>query len=84
MWCNQITVKFKNHYPITVLVFLEDTDSDGKETVKIQSMVNEYYLAEYVTFESRDAAYEFIKHYPKALAKDFVLRQYTDTTGESI
>lgn len=73
MWLKTLKVKFQK-YNVDVLVYLSDTNENGKEVVKLQSMVNEYYLVEKVEFSTRDAAYDFIKHYPVSMARAFVER----------
>ncbi len=74
MWTKTIIIKYKSQ-KITVLVFLSSSPEDNQEVVKIQSMVNEYYLIEEIVFSSRDAAYDFIKHFPSAMAKAFIIRE---------
>lgn len=59
----------------TVFTYLADTDKDGREIVRVKSMINEYYLEEEIQFTNRDAAYDFIKHYPKVMAKAFLYRE---------
>ena len=77
MWTKTFEVKFKRkHYD--VLVWLSG-ESDGRVDVTIQSMANEYFLMEKITFDDRDSAYDFIKHYPASMAKAFLIRQGYDT-----
>lgn len=72
MWTKTIKVAYKGKRH-DVLVYLESS-YEKKETVKIQAMVNEYYLIEFIEFESRDAAYDFIKNYPPSMGKAFLIR----------
>lgn len=51
MWLKTLKVKFQK-YNVDVLVYLSDTNENGKEVVKLQSMVNEYYLVEKVEFST--------------------------------
>ena len=74
MWTKTITTKFKG-FTCQIQVWLADTAENNKEVVRIQSMVNEYYLIEEILFESRDSAYDFIKHYPTSMAYAFLVRQ---------
>lgn len=73
MWTKTITVKFKG-VQTQVQVWLNNTLDEGQEQVRIQSMVNEYYLIEDVQLCSRDAAHDFIKHYPTPMAMAFLQR----------
>ncbi len=74
MWTKTIKTRFKGK-EVFVQIWLDTTDGDNKEVVKVQSMVNEYYLEETIGMESRDSAYDFIKHYPVTLANAFILRE---------
>lgn len=74
MWTKTITTKFKKRNE-QVLIFLYDTNYDGKEVVRIQAMINEYYLINDVVFGDRDQAHAFIKHFPVSLANEFLLRE---------
>lgn len=73
MWTKTVQTKFKSS-PIQVLLWFSDTDENGNEVVSIQSMMNEYFLIEKVKFESRDAAYDFIKDYTVSMATSFLNR----------
>lgn len=73
MWTKTITTKFKGA-DAQVQIWLADTAENNKEVVKVQSMVNEYYLIEEILFEDRDSAYDFIKHYPTSMATAFLNR----------
>lgn len=66
-------VNFKKRFEY-VLVFLSDS-GENEETVTVQSMVNEYFLVEKITFEDRDKAYDFIECYTSTMAKKFLLRE---------
>lgn len=74
MWTKTINVIFKGQ-KLSVQVWLDTTDDQGKEVVRVQSMINEYYLCETILMESRDSAYDLIKNYPPSLAKAFVIRE---------
>ncbi len=74
MWTKTIKINYKNQN-IDVLVFLSDTTDENREVVKMQSMVNEYYLIEDIIFENRDSAYDFIKLFTSSIAKAFVIRE---------
>lgn len=74
MWTKTVKVKFQNNF-YQVQIWLENDYGEGKVVVKVQSMLNEYFLGEEVIFENRDSAYAFIKYYPKELAKEFLIRE---------
>jgi len=76
MWTKTIEVIYQKT-KCQVQVWFND-ELEDKCVVAIQSMYCEWFLYEEVLFECRDAAYEFIKHYSKALGKDFVIRQAID------
>ncbi len=73
MFAKIIKAKFKNRTH-DVLVFFYG-DEDGNINVRIQSMMNEFFLIEDMTFPSRDSAYDFIKLYPKEMAHAFLIRE---------
>jgi hypothetical protein len=74
MWTKTLKTKFKSH-SVDVQIWLDRVDENDKPIVKVQSMVNEYFLEETIILESRDAAYDFIKHYPVSLANAFITRE---------
>lgn len=57
----------------------EEYNGRDSEVVRVQSMLNEYYLMEDIRFENRDSAYDFIEHYPVSMAKAFVIREAYNT-----
>lgn len=73
MWTKTVKTKFKN-VEADVLIWLSNTEVDY-QVVSVQSMVNEFFLIEEIRFEDRDKAYDFIKHYPVAMANAFLLRE---------
>lgn len=73
MWIKIVQTRFNNQ-TIEVASWLSDTNDDGNEVVKTQSMVNEYYLIEETIFPNRDAAYDYVKHYSPSMAKAFLNR----------
>lgn len=73
MWIKIVQTRFNNQ-TIEVASWLSDSTMDGEEVVRTQSMVNEYYLIEDAIFPSRDAAYDYIKHYSPSMAKSFLNR----------
>lgn len=74
MWTKTIKTKHNNQL-IDVQVWLDGVNEHDKPLVKIQTMVNEYFLLEEIVFENRDSAYDFIFHYPVSMAKAFVVRE---------
>lgn len=74
MWVKLINTRFKG-MNVQVLIWLADTDENGKETVRVQSMINEYFLIEDILFQGRDSAHDFIKNYPVAMANAFLIRE---------
>lgn len=74
MWIKTIQAKLKGMEEI-VIVFLYDVTEEGKEVVRIQSMINEYFLINDIYFNDRDQAHAFIKHFPVSLANEFLLRE---------
>lgn len=74
MWTKTITKKFKG-VDTQVQIWLSDVNDEGKQIVKVQSMVNEYFLMEEILFEGRDKAHDFIKHYPVSMAVAFLQRE---------
>ncbi len=74
MWTKTLYPKFKGQV-CPVQVWLSDTTEDNKEVVKVQAMLNEFYLEEEILFSGRDNAYDFIKTYPIKMASSFVLRE---------
>lgn len=76
MWTKTHTVKFKGiNYPVQIWLYETLANESNPEVVRIQSMMNEYFIVEEIFFSSRDAAYDFIKHYPLKLAKAFLIRE---------
>ena len=73
MWTKTLVTTFQGK-AVPVQVWLNNT-LDDKEEVRVQAMLNEFYLIESILFESRDAAYDFIANYPASMAKAFVLRE---------
>lgn len=74
MWTKTLNVKFKGQL-LSVQIWLNTTNENNQEGVKIQSMMNEYFLEEIVLFEDRDKAYDFIRHYPQSMALAFITRE---------
>lgn len=78
MWTKTIEGKFqRKSYPVQV--WLDSTDENDKQVVKIQAMMNEYFLGEEIRFNDRDAACDFITHYPVEMANAFLLREAYST-----
>jgi len=78
MWTKTVKAKLRGReYDVLVFFFDSTSIENGlsKETVRVQSMVNEYFLIEDIIFEDRDKAYDFIRHYPVSMAQAFLLRE---------
>lgn len=73
MWTKTVKVKFKG-IETDVQVWLADSTENAEEVVRVQSMVNEYFLIQEIKFTDRDDAYDFIKNYSPALAKSFLIK----------
>lgn len=73
-WTKTIKVTYKK-IDYSIQVWLSDTNENNKEVVSVQTMANEYYLIEQIEFQSRDAAYDFIKNYPQKMGLAFLIRE---------
>lgn len=74
MWTKTVKITFSKKRE-QVQVWLDGEDENNKAIVKVQAIVNEYFLSELISFDNREAAYDFIKNYPATMALAFVTRQ---------
>ena len=78
MWTKTVFCKIKGFPLQPVQVWLDDTDQEGREVVKIQAMMNELYITETVLFGDREAVYDYIKHYSKDAGESFLERHRSE------
>ncbi len=74
MWTKTININYKNKL-VPIQVWLSGETTDNKAEVSVQAMYNEYFILEEILFQSRDAAYDFIKHYSPERGKAFFIRE---------
>lgn len=81
MWTKTVKIKYKGKY-YPVQVWFSREGESGVVVVSVRSMYCEWFLAEEIIFQSRDAAYDFIKHYTTDMGKAFFIREgYNEVEG---